>query len=113
MGDLGGLVLIRNGAIPGIGESYNFAVGGGFSPRRKDAKFGWRASACPRITRMSRIPHATRPSLRRAYTSLLLYCLLSIFYLLTQVDHERHESHERFFLGQQSAPRHHQCGGFC
>ena len=88
-------------------------VRGGFSPRRKDAKFGWRASVCPRITRMSRIPHATRPSRRRAYTSLLLYCLLSIFYLLTQVDHERHESHERFFLGQQSAPRHHQRGGFC
>jgi hypothetical protein len=72
-------------------------VRGGFSPRRKDAKFGWRASACPRITRMSRIPHATRSSRRRAYTSLLLYSLLSTVYLLTQVDHERHESHESYF----------------
>ena len=38
MGDLRGLILLRNGDIPGIGESYKFAVGGGFSPRRKVAK---------------------------------------------------------------------------
>ena len=82
MGDLGANIAEEWGHTRDWGGC-KLGVRGGFSPRRKDAKFGWRASACPRITRMSRIPHATRSSRRRAYTSLLLYCLLSTFYLLT------------------------------